>query len=89
MKSHSWDDLNDSAKDFFDSAGLINDNNFDEHGHDRHAQRRRLTELRRRAEERLDWKRLYGDFQFDDLDQDEAAGFSSEADDYDDLAEEH
>ena len=29
---------------------------------------RRLTELRRRTEERLDWKRMYGELQFDDLD---------------------
>lgn len=70
MKSHSWDELNDSAKDFFDSTGLLNDSDFEEDSGDRHAQRRRLTELRRRAEERLEWKRLYGELQFDDLDSD-------------------
>ncbi|MGM0633270.1 MAG: hypothetical protein ACQETO_08845 [Pseudomonadota bacterium] len=68
MKSHAWDELNDSAKDYFDSAGLIPDSGVAEDVDDKRSQRRRLTELRRRTEERLDWKRAYGDLQFDDLD---------------------
>lgn len=68
MKSHPWDDLNDSARDFFDSIGLLQEPEAEEEVDDKRLQRRRLTELRRRAEERLDWKRTYGDLQFDDLD---------------------
>lgn len=67
MKGHSWDELNDSAKDFFDSGAFLPDAEFDEEPQDKHGQRRRLTELRRRTEERLDWKRMYGDLQFDDM----------------------
>ncbi len=78
MKNHAWDDLNDSSKDFFDSAGFIPEPDFEEHVNDKHQQRRRLTELRRRTEERLDWKRTYGELQFDDLDH---------YDDFDDLDE--
>lgn len=70
MKSHSWDELNESAKDFFDSTGFLNDSELEEESNDKHGQRRRLTELRRRTEERLDWKRMYGELQFDDLDND-------------------
>jgi hypothetical protein len=76
MKSHTWDELNDSAKDFFDSVGFIPENDFEEDANDKRQQRRRLTEMRRRTEERLDWKRMYGEMQFDDLDH---------YDDFDDL----
>lgn len=70
MKSHPWDELNDSSKDFFDAGGFVPEAEFDEEPQDKHMQRRRLTELRRRTEERLDWKRMYGDLQFDDMDDD-------------------
>ena len=79
MKSHSWDELNDGSKDYFDSAGLIPDSEIEEDIDDKRSQRRRLTELRRRTEERLDWRRTYGDLQFDELDRfddlDDSAGF--------------
>lgn len=68
MKSYPWDELNDSSKDFFDSIGAMPESGIEEDINDKRLQRRRLTELRRRAEERLDWKRNYGDKQFDDLD---------------------
>lgn len=68
MKSHPWDELNDGARDFFDSVGMVPESGVEEDINDKRLQRRRLTELRRRAEERLDWKRTYGDLQFDDLD---------------------
>jgi len=68
MKSHPWDDQIDNARDFFDSIGLMQDADTEGEVDERRLQRRRLTELRRRAEERLDWKRTYGDLQFDDLD---------------------
>lgn len=92
MKSHPWDELNDSAKDFFDSAGLMPEAGVEDDIHDKRLQRRRLTELRRRTEERLDWKRAYGDLQFDDLDHfddlDEGRGAQRFSfDDYGDVSE--
>lgn len=67
MKGRSWDDFSDPAKDYLD-AGMLADNDFEDEPDTKHGQRRRLTELRRRTEERLDWKRMYGELQFDDLD---------------------
>lgn len=68
MKGRSWDDFSDAAKDYLD-AGMLADNDFvEDEPETKHGQRRRLTELRRRTEERLDWKRMYGELQFDDLD---------------------
>ncbi|GGG54344.1 hypothetical protein GCM10011403_09370 [Pseudohongiella nitratireducens] len=67
MKGRSWDDFSDSAKDYLD-AGMLADTEFEDEPETKHGQRRRLTELRRRTEERLDWKRMYGELQFDDLD---------------------
>jgi hypothetical protein len=69
MKGHPWDELADGAKDFFD-AGFTPDTEFDDEPIDKNSQRRRLTDLRRRTEERLDWKRMYGDLQFDDMEDD-------------------
>lgn len=83
MKSHPWDELNDNAKDFFDSGAFMPDAEFDEEPQDKHGQRRRLTELRRRTEERLDWKRMYGDLQFDDMEDTGLSDNSFSADDYD------
>lgn len=82
MKSHPWDELNDSSKDFFDAGGFVTEADFDEEPQDKHMQRRRLTELRRRTEERLDWKRMYGELQFDDMDDDRF--FRDEIDSVDD-----
>jgi hypothetical protein len=67
MKGRSWDDFSDSAKDYLD-AGMLADTEFEDEPETKHGQCRRLTELRRRTEERLDWKRMYGELQFDDLD---------------------
>lgn len=69
MKSHPWDELNDSSKDYFDATGFASEADFDEEPQGKHQQRRRLTELRRRAEERLDWKRMYGDLELDGTDE--------------------
>lgn len=69
MRGHPWDEMGDNARDFLDPLGHAADAEFDEDTPgDRHQQRRRLTELRRRAEERLDWKRMYGAGYFGDLD---------------------
>jgi len=69
MKSHPWDEVNDSSKDYFDANGFGSEADFDEEPQGKHLQRRRLTELRRRAEERLDWKRMYGDLELDGPDE--------------------
>ena len=92
MKGQPWDDFSDSAKDFFDANGFLPEADFDEDASDKRSQRRRLTELRRRTEERLDWKRMYGELQFDDLDSfDEfseldgnAYRFEGDSEDFDD-----
>jgi hypothetical protein len=84
MKGHPWDELTDSSKDYFDGAGFVPEAEFDEEPVDKHVQRRRLTELRRRTEERLDWKRMYGDLQFDDADDERSFrdDYSGTSDDY-------
>lgn len=81
MKSHQWDDIADSSKDFLDSGAFIPDSDFDE-PNDKRLQKRHLTEMRRRTEERLDWKRMYGEFQFDDDDSDVNVRQSLDIDDY-------
>jgi hypothetical protein len=84
MKGHPWDELADSAKDFFDAGGFTPDAEFDDEPIDKNSQRRRLTDLRRRTEERLDWKRMYGDLQFDDMEDDRVMKDSDNADYFDD-----
>ena len=59
MKGRSWDDFSDSAKDYLD-AGMLADTEFEDEPETKHGQRR--------TEERLDLKRMYGELQFDDLD---------------------
>lgn len=85
MKSHSWDELADSSKDFFDAGGFTPEAEFDEEPQDKNTQRRRLTDLRRSTEERLDWKRMYGDLQFDEMEDDPRKLEMENADYYDDL----
>lgn len=87
MKSHPWDELTDSSKDFFDAGGFTPEAEFDDEPLDKNTQRRRLTDLRRSTEERLDWKRMYGDLQFDDMDDDRFMRDSDNADYYDESAD--
>ena len=82
MKSHQWDDIADTSKDFFDSVAFIPETELDE-PNDKRLHKRRLTELRRQTEERLDWKRMYGDLQFDDDGAELNLRSSAEVDDYD------
>lgn len=82
MKSHQWDDIADSSKDFFDSTAFMPESDFDE-SNDKRVQKRRLTELRRRTEERLDWKRMYGELQFDEDGNEVNIKHSFDVDDYD------
>lgn len=90
MKSHQWDDIADTSKDFFDSVAFMPETELEE-TNDKHLNKRRLTELRRRTEERLDWKRMYGDSQFDDDNEEFNLRSSAEVDDYnfDDDIDEH
>ncbi|MDO9317783.1 MAG: hypothetical protein Q7V56_06255 [Gammaproteobacteria bacterium] len=83
MKSHQWDDIADTSKDFFDSGAFIPETEVDEPT-DKHVHKRRLTELRRKTEERLDWKRMYGDLEFDDDNDDTHSKDVHESDDFDD-----
>ena len=82
MKSHQWDDIGDSSKDFFDSGAFMPETELDE-ANDKRQHKRRLTELRRRTEERLDWKRTFGDLQFDDDGDDQGFRGNVDIDDYD------
>ncbi len=84
MKSHQWDDIADSSKDFFDSVAFIPEAEIEDDATDKRVSKRRLTELRRRTEERLDWKRMYGDLQFEDHGDDVRYNLSN---DYDDLSD--
>lgn len=69
MIGHPWDESGDNAGDFPESSGHAADVDSDENAPgDRHRQKHRLTELRRRAEERLEWKRMHGAGYFGDLD---------------------
>lgn len=85
MKSHPWDELNDSSKDFFDAGNFLPETDFEEEPLNKHAQRQRLTELRRRTEERLDWKRMYGELQFDDMDDHRLLRDRFSSDDYEEV----
>lgn len=87
MKSHPWDELTDGSKDFFDAGGFTPEAEFDDEPQDKNTQRRRLTDLRRSTEERLDWKRMYGDLQFDEMDDDRFMRDSDNADHYDESAD--
>lgn len=90
MKSHQWDDIADASKDFFDSGAFLPETEMEEPANDKHMSKRRLTELRRKTEERLDWKRMYGDMQFDDDGDDMHFKDSVEVDyseDFDDIDE--
>jgi hypothetical protein len=92
MKSHQWDDITDSSKDFFDSVAFIPEPETEDEATDKRVQKRRLTELRRRTEERLDWKRMHGDLQFDDNGDEIRYSVGNGSDDYsdfDDAMDEH
>ena len=86
MKGHQWDDITDGSKDFFDSGAFIPEAEIEDDATDKRVHKRRLTELRRRTEERLDWKRMYGDLQFDD-DVDVRFSVNHDLDDFSDLDE--
>ena len=69
MKEEHWDESEEVAREFFDSVAALNNPEFDEQTEKR-MRKQRVTELRRRAEERMDWKRITGEYDFD-LDSEE------------------
>ena len=68
-KDDDWDDTEDEVMEDLSETGTVM--NFDDFVDPdvKHTQKHRITELRRRAEERQDWKRITGEFDldFDDL----------------------
>lgn len=78
MKEEHWEEPEEGAREFFDSVALLQNPEFDEQAEKR-ARKLRVTELRRRAEERLDWKRIAGEFDFElSADTDESADLGDE-----------
>lgn len=64
MKEQQWEDADDGAKEFFDPAAALQSGELGE-PIDKRIHKQRVTELRRRAEERKDWKRITGEYDFD------------------------
>jgi len=64
-KDDDWEDSEDEVmEDFSEPATVMNFSDFVEPG-EKQIQKHRITELRRRAEERQDWKRITGEFELD------------------------
>ena len=71
MKEEHWEEPEDTGKEFFDSVAVLQNHEVDDQT-DKRMRKQRITELRRRAEERLDWKRIAGEYDFNfDLDNGE------------------
>lgn len=69
MKEQKWEKKSASSQEFFDSVALMNDD-IGEIKSGKASQNRRMTELRRRIEERHDSRRIARqfDYEFDELD---------------------
>lgn len=71
MKEPQWDDSVDDAKDYFDAAAVLSDDEVDELDEEpvrAVSAKTHFTDLRRRIEERMDSKRIDHEFAYDDLD---------------------
>lgn len=71
MKEPQWDDSIDDSKEFFDAAAILTDDDADdteEEAVKAVSSKNRITELRRRIEERLDSKRIAHEFDYEELD---------------------
>lgn len=71
MKEPQWDDSVDDAKDYFDAAAVLSDDEageLDEEPVKAVPAKTHFTDLRRRIEERMDSKRIDHEFAYDDLD---------------------
>ena len=67
MKEQKWDDSFEDSKDFVEAAVLLPEEEEEEElGIKPSSDKSRVTELRRRIEERLDSKRIDLEFDYDD-----------------------
>ena len=63
-KTDEWDDTDEITEEFPESGNVMQFSNFVE-PQEKHVQKQRITKLRRRAEERQDWKRITEEFGLD------------------------
>ena len=69
MKEQQWDESIEISKDYIDAAGLLPDDEDAEIKVKNKPGKSRMTDLRRRIEERLDSKRIDHEYDYDDLDE--------------------
>lgn len=68
MKEQNWDDSIDAPKEIFDPANLLAEEGDEaEVRSTQSSKKARVTEMRRRIEERLDSKRISLEFDYDEL----------------------
>jgi len=63
-KTDEWEDTDEITEEFPEPGNIMQFSDFVE-PQVQHVQKQRITELRRRAEERQDWKRITGEFDLD------------------------
>jgi len=63
-KTEEWEESDEITEEFPESGNIMQFSDFVE-PQVQHVQKQRITELRRRAEERQDWKRITGEFELD------------------------
>ncbi len=63
-KDTDWDDTDEPIEEFPESGNIMQFSDFIE-PKEQHVQKQRITQLRRRAEERQDWKRIIGEYGLD------------------------
>ena len=63
-KTDEWDEVNEITEEFPEPGNIMKFSDFVE-PQEQHVQKQRITELRRRAEERQDWKRITGEYELD------------------------
>ena len=65
-----WEELDVGASQFIDSVGLTEEDEV-QFNFRKNIDKSRLTQLRRKAEERRDWKRIDGDYDLECIDDSE------------------
>jgi hypothetical protein len=68
MKEYNWDDIAGNSRDFPESVALADVNNT-EQVKDTSFKSKRMVDLRRRIEERMDGKRIELEYDFNNLDE--------------------
>jgi len=63
-KPDEWNDPDAITEEFPEPGNIMQFSDFVE-PQEQHVQKQRITKLRRRAEERQDWKRITGEFELD------------------------